>query len=415
MSVCALVRASARFRRLGLCFGVFAAAAMAMTVALGLATEQGAAAQRSSNVAKQAAIPTTKAQRAVLMDAESGAIIFQHNADELAPPASMSKLMTLAVVFKALKDGEIKLDTDIKVSVNAWRKGGAPSRTSAMFIPVNTTEKLETMLQGIIVQSGNDATMAVAEAIAGSEANFTRLMSAEARRIGLTKATFANSTGLPDPDQLMTAKELAQLARFLMREYPEHYARFGQKELKYKRYRFINRNPLMGSLGVDGMKTGHTKEAGYGVVASGNQDGRRLILVIAGLDKQSDVKVEGEKLLKWGFTALMDAKLFEAGEVVTTARVWGGDHMWLPLKGKGAISIVLPRYPANPKLKAEVIYKRPLKTPIKKGDRVATLRITSSSNSTSEVPLYAAEDVKPGGIVRRGIDTIVHHTLGWLL
>lgn len=374
-----------------------------------------ASARTAAQIAKQAGAPATKAERAVIMDAESGAVLFQHNADELAPPASMSKLMTLAVVFRALKNGEIKLDDEIRISVNAWRRGGAPSGTSAMLIPVNTREKLDLLLQGIIVQSGNDAAIAVAEAIAGNEDNFARLMIDEARRIGLKQATFGNATGLPHPQQLMTARELAQLARFLMKEYPEHYARFGQKELAYRKHKFANRNPLLGIAGVDGLKTGSIKEAGFGVVASANQDGRRLILVVSGLEKKEQVKLEGQKLLEWGFASITDVKLFEKDEVVAQARVWGGDRMWVPLVGAGAISIVVPKHPPNPKITAEVIYKRPLKTPIRKGDPVATLRVTTSSKSTSEVPLFAAEEVKPGGIVRRGLDTIVHMTLGWAL
>ena len=392
----------------------FAAALLAAIMCTVLPGGTGFA-RTAAQIAKQGGLPTTRAERAVIMDAESGAILFQHNADELAPPASMSKLMTLAVVFRALKNGEIKLDDEIRISVNAWRRGGAPSGTSAMFIPVNTKEKLDLLLQGMIVQSGNDAAIAVAEAIAGNEDNFARLMVDEARRIGLTKATFGNATGLPHPDQLMTARELAQLARFLMREYPEHYPRFGQRDLNYRKHKFLNRNPLLGLAGVDGLKTGSTKEAGFGVVASGNQDGRRLILVLSGLPKKEDVRPEGQRLLEWGYASISEVKLFDKDEVVTQARVWGGDRMWLPLVGAGAITIVLPKHPANQRITAELIYKRPLKTPIKKGDRVATLRVTSSSKSTNEVPLYAAEDVRPGGIVRRGFDTIVDLALGWAL
>ncbi|MDX2159608.1 MAG: D-alanyl-D-alanine carboxypeptidase family protein [Hyphomicrobiaceae bacterium] len=406
----ARVRAFARSPRRTMIFGFVVGC-----IALALATADWAAAQKAASAQKQPGVPTTKAERAVLMDAESGAVIFQHNADVPAPPASMSKLMTLAVVFRAIKAGEISLDDEVKISVNAWRRGGAPSRTSAMFIPVNTKEKLETLLQGIVVQSANDAAIAVAEAIAGNEDNFARLMVDEARRIGLRQATFGNATGLPHPQQQMTARELAELARYLMREYPEHYARFGQKELVFRKYKFPNRNPLLGIAGVDGLKTGSLKEAGFGVVASGNQDGRRLILVVAGLEKKEEVRTEGQKLLEWGFTAVTDVRLFEPDEIVASARVWGGDRMWLPLKGNGAISIVMPKYPPNQKLKAEIIYKRPLKTPIAKGDKVATLRVTSSSNAVSEVPLFAAEDVRAGGLVRRGIDTIVHHALGWAL
>ncbi len=374
-----------------------------------------ASARSAAQIAKQSGVPTTRAERVILMDAESGAILFQQNADELAPPASMSKLMTLAVVFRALKAGEIKLDDEIMVSVNAWRRGGAPSGSSAMFIPVNTKEKLDLLIQGLIVQSGNDAAIAIAEAMAGTEENFARLMTAEARRIGLKTATFGNATGLPHPEQLMTMRELADLARFLMREYPQQYPRFAQKELNYRKFRFLNRNPLIGSLGVDGLKTGHIKAAGYGVVASANQDGRRLILAMGGLEKREEIKSEGERLLAWGYASLSEVRLFDAGEVVAQARIWGGDRMWLPLQGSGPISIVLPKFPANQKLTAELIYKRPLKTPIAKGDKVATLRVTSSSSAINEVPLYAADDVRPGGVVRRGLDTIVHLAIGWAL
>ncbi|MGE0697496.1 MAG: D-alanyl-D-alanine carboxypeptidase family protein [Hyphomicrobiaceae bacterium] len=409
MNIPAGVRDAARCSRRTLVLGAAAG------VGLHLLASVPAEARTAAQIAKGTGLPATKAERVVLMDAESGSVLFQHNADELAPPASMSKLMTLAVVFRAMKAGEIKLDDEIKVSVNAWRRGGAPSRTSAMFIPVNTKETLETLLQGIVVQSANDAAIAVAEAIAGNEDNFARLMQEEARRIGLEQATFGNATGLPHPQQRMTALELAKLARFLMREYPEHYARFGQKELAFRKYKFPNRNPLLGLDGVDGMKTGSLQEAGYGVVASANREGRRLILVMAGLDKKDEVKTEGLKLLDWGFSSITDMRLFEKGEVVAHARVWGGDRMWLPLVGAGAIDVVLPKHPPNPRIKAEVVYKRPLKTPIAKGDRVATLRITTTSRSSSEVPLYAAEDVRPGGLVRRGLDTIVHLALGWAL
>lgn len=234
---------------------------------------------------------TTRAKQAILMDADSGAVLFQHKADEMVPPASMSKLMTLAVVFKALKSGQIKLDDDILVSVNAWRRGGGPSGTSAMMIPVNTREKLELLLQGIIVQSGNDASIAIAEAMAGTEEAFARLMTEEARRIGMKKAEFRNATGLYHPEHLVPARELAILARHLIKEYPEYYARFAQREFLYKKHKFPNRNPLLGAgLGIDGMKTGHLKASGYGIVASAKQESRRLILVINGMEKMEDRK-----------------------------------------------------------------------------------------------------------------------------
>jgi D-alanyl-D-alanine carboxypeptidase (penicillin-binding protein 5/6) len=387
-----------------------------LIVAVLTALQPASAEQRSAaQIAKQGGVPTTIAQQAVLMDAASGAVLFQHNADELVAPDGLSKLMTLAVVFKAIKSGQIKLTDEFTMSVNAWRHGGAPSGWTAMFVPVNTKETLDTLLQGLVVQSGNDAAIAIAEGLAGSEQKFAQRMTAEARKIGLDRSKFTNATGLPDEAQQTTARELGLLALHLMRAYPEFYPRFAQKELKYQKFRFLNDNPLLGSLGVDGLKTGYIKKEGFGLIASGNQDGRRLILVMMGLPKKTDVRSEGHRLLEWGFASIAEFKLFEKDEVVAKARVWGGDRMWLPLVGDGPVTVVLPKYPANPKLKAELVYKRHLKTPIKKGDRVATLRVTSPSQSVSEVPLYAAEDVKPGGIVRRGFDTIVDLTLGWAL
>ena len=244
----------------------------------------------------------SKAPHAILMDAETGATMYQLKADELIAPASMSKLMTLAVVFRALKAGTIKLDDQFLMSENAWRRGGAPSRTSAMMVPLNTKVKLDELLQGIIVQSGNDAAIAVAEGMAGSEAAFAKMMVTEARRIGLKKAEFRNATGLSNPEHLMTVRELAILARYLIREYPDMYPRFAQKEFNYGKHRFINRNPLLAAnIGADGLKTGHLSEAGYGLVGSAVQDGKRLIAVLAGMSSDADRKTEGPKIMEWGF------------------------------------------------------------------------------------------------------------------
>jgi D-alanyl-D-alanine carboxypeptidase (penicillin-binding protein 5/6) len=377
----------------------------------------GGAADVSAQRAQSAqAALTTKARQAIMIDADTGAIMYQHNAEERMVPASMSKLMTLAVVFKALKAGEIKLDDQFLMSVNAWRRGGAPSGTSAMFVPVNTKETLDTLLQGIIVQSGNDACIAIAEGMAGSEEAFARLMTDEGRRIGMKNSVFKNATGLYDPDHLVTAHDLAILARYLIKEYPDFYPRFAQREFRYRKYRFINRNPLLSAnIGVDGMKTGYVKEGGYGLVASAKQENRRIILVINGLDRQDERRNEALRLLEWGFKSFTDFKLFDAGEVVGQARVWGGDRMWLPLTGNGDVSVILPRYPSNQRLKAEIQYKGPLKAPIRKGDQVATLRVTSSTNAINEVPLYAGADVEVAGVMSRGLDSIVHLAFGWAL
>lgn len=359
---------------------------------------------------------TTRARQAIVMEAETGAVLFQHNADELAPPASMSKLMTVAVIFKALKTGQVKLEDEFLVSVNAWRKGGAPSGTSAMFVPVNTKEPLDQLLQGIIVQSGNDACIAVAEGMAGSEDSFALLMTEEARKLGLKKSTFRNATGLPAPEHLMTARELAMLARHLIRDYPDLYNRFGQREFQYRKHRFHNRNPLLAlSLGVDGLKTGFVKDAGYGMVASAKQDNRRLIVVVNGLEREEERKSEAARLLEWGFKSTTEYTLFGAGEVVGTARVWGGSRMFVPLVGSDGVHVVLPKLPPNQRLRAEIIYKSPLKAPIRKGDTVATLRVTTPAQAMNEVPLQAGEDIVPAGIIRRGLDTLVHMAFRWAL
>lgn len=359
---------------------------------------------------------TTRAKQAILVDANTGAVLFQHNADELAPPASMSKLMTLAVIFRALKEGRIKPEDEILFSVNAWRTGGAPSGTSAMFVPVNTKEPLSEILKGIIIQSGNDACIAVAEAMAGSEAAFARMMTQEARRLGLTKSTFRNSTGLHDPEHLMTARELALLARHLIQDYPEHYPLFAEREYRYRKHRFFNRNPLLAlDLGVDGLKTGYIKEAGYGLVASAKQNGRRVILVINGMEDAQARRNEAARLLEWGFKGFADFKLFDAEEVVGRARVWGGDRMYVPLVGAGEITVLLPKAQSGQRLSAQIIYNSPLKAPIKKGDVIAKLRVTTASQTVNEVPLTAGEDVPAAGSMRRGLDTLVHMTLGWVL
>ncbi len=358
-----------------------------------------------------------KAKQVILMDAASGAILFQANADQLIPPASMSKLMTLVVVFKALKAGRVKGSDPFLVSVNAWRKGGAPSGTSAMMVPVGTREPLDDLLQGIIVQSGNDAAMAVAEGLGGNEAMFAKIMNEEARRIGLTKSTFQNATGLPHPEHLSTARELAMIARHILVEYPSFYPLFSQKEFRYRRHRFINRNPLLFlDPTVDGFKTGYIAASGYGIVLSAKRDGRRLIAVIAGCDSDAQRREEARRLLDWGFAAYSEFKLFDAGQEIGWARVWGGSRFYLPLTGDGDVNVVLPKTAAasGQRLRGEIIYASPLKAPIKKGEPVARLRVTSTANAVSEVPLYAAEDMEQGGLVRRGLDSLAHLAFGWM-
>ena len=356
-----------------------------------------------------------RARQAYLMDADSGAVLFQVAGEERMFPASMSKLMTLAVTFRALKEGTLKPTDEFVVSTHAWRSGGGPSGTSAMMIPINSRIRLDELLQGIIIQSGNDACIVVAEGIAGSEGAFATIMTEEGRKIGLKKSTFANATGLHHPDHQMTARDLAYLARHIIREFPQFMPIFSQREYKYRTHKFINRNPLLFlNIGADGMKTGFTKEAGYGMVATAKQGERRLIAVVNGLTTAEERKDEARKLLEWGFRSFTEVKLFDAGEKVGDARVWGGDKMYVALTGNGDVNVFLPKFPANQKLKADIVYSYPLKPPIKKGDPVAKLRVTSSSNTANEVQLYAAEDVQPSGMWRRGLDSLALRAFSWI-
>ncbi len=352
---------------------------------------------------------TPKSKNAILMDGDTGGILYRFNSDVLVPPASMSKIMTAAVVFKLLKQGKLQMSDEFVMSVRAWRNGGAPSGTAAMMVPVNTKVRLEELLQGMIVQSGNDAAMAIAEGIAGNEDAFARLMEEEARRIGLVKSQFRNATGLFHPDHLMTVRELAILARHIIKEYPEYFPLFAQREFLYRRHKFMNRNPMLfADPNVDGMKTGYIKAAGFGIVVTSKVNGRRLIAAIAGAGSEAERRDEVRRLLEWGSTNVGEFKLFDSSEVVGRARVWGGNALYVPLVGNGEVNVWLPRFPAAQRLRGEIIYSGPLKAPVAKGAEVARLRVTSTSNAMQEVPLYAAEDVPEGGVMRRGLDSLAH-------
>jgi serine-type D-Ala-D-Ala carboxypeptidase (penicillin-binding protein 5/6) len=392
-------------RLLGRFCAVLAVAVVAMA-GIGPISPRAATAQGDSAI---------KAPQAVLMDADTGAVMFQRNADEPMHPGGMSKLMLLAVAFKALQAKEIKLDDEFFMSEFAWRKGGAPSGTAAMFVPVGSKATVEDLLKGIAVQTGNDAALAIAENMGGNEPMFAKRMTEEARRIGLKKSIFKNATGFYDPEHRMTARELALLARHIITAYPDSYAYFGLKEFNYRKHRFTNRNPLLNLVtGVDGLMPGFTKEAGYGMVASAKQDNRRLIAVVNGLTTADERRDDARRLLEWGFRNFSEAKVFDAGEVVGHARVWGGDRMYVPLAGNSDVSIWVPRAPANQKLSARIHYLWPLKAPLRKGDQVATLRVTTSADASNEVPLYVAEDVPAGGVFRRGLDSILCLATRWL-
>lgn len=359
----------------------------------------------------------TKAKHAILMDADANLVFFEKDADALVPPASMSKLMTMAVVFRELKTGRIKLEDQFKVSENAWRTGGAPSGSAAMFAPLNSMISVSDLIQGAIVQSGNDACIILAEGISGTEEAFAKEMNKYAKEIGLTKSHFVNSSGLPAEGHLMTARELAFLANYLIKTYPEYYHYFSQQEFKFNdKYTFRNRNPLIyENLGVDGLKTGYIKEAGYGLVASAVRDNHRVIEVVNGLESKKEREEEPRKLLEWGFKNFKPFRLFNAGEQVSDALVWGGEKHYVPLVGNKDIDVILP-VGSNGKVSAQIVYDGPIKAPIRKGDHVGVLRVTAADTGASnDIPLYAGEDIASSNFAMRGLDSLFVLAFGWLL
>ncbi len=331
----------------------------------------------------------TSAEEAILIDAETGAILMEKHADQRMPPASMTKMMTIHLVFERLKDGRLSLQDTFPVSEKAWKKGG-----SSMFVEVGDQVKVEDLIRGIIVQSGNDASIVVAEGLAGSESRFAELMNKKARELGMDKTHFVNSTGWPHPEHQTTAHDLAKLALATIRRFPQYYHYYSQTTFKYNDIEQHNRNPLLykEDFGSDGLKTGHTSKAGYGLTASAERDGRRLVLVVNGLDSKRARAQEAERLLDWGFREFGNYTLFKAGQTVTRADVWLGARPRVPLVTKERVFLTLPRAARN-EISAKAIYKGPIPAPVKKGQRLATLRIKAPEMAARTFPLAAGRAV----------------------
>jgi len=356
----------------------------------------------------------TLAPTAILIDADSEAVLFEKNADEPWAPASMAKIMTVEIVFNELKNGRLTMDTQFTISENAWRKGGAASGGSAMFAQLNSSVRLEDLLRGIIVQSGNDAAIAVAEGIAGTEENFARMMTQRARELGLTKSTFRNATGYPDPEQKVTMRELAKLALHIIETYPDYYKIFAEREFTWNKIRQQNRNPLLAmDVGADGLKTGHINESGHGLVASAVQNGQRLILAVNGLKSAKDRANETRKLLEWGFRAFESRQLFNAGQVVGEVQVFGGDRRSLPLVAKKPVRVLVNRGESE-RVTARIVYTGPLRAPIQKGTEVAKIQVDRGDTKAVEMPLYANEDVQVGTLSQRALDGLMEMSTGWV-
>jgi D-alanyl-D-alanine carboxypeptidase (penicillin-binding protein 5/6) len=345
------------------------------------------------------------APTAILIEATSGSVLFEKNADELRAPSSMMKLMTAEVVFNAIQKGDVKLNDEYRISENAWRKGGAPSGGSTMFAAINSKVAIDDLLHGAIIQSGNDACIALAEGMAGNERTFAAdFMTKRARELGLTKSTFGNSNGLPDPGNKMTVRELAKLARYIIQTYPDMYKLFGEKEFTWNKIRQQNRNPLLNALpGADGLKTGYTKEGGYGMVGSAVQNDTRLIVVVNGLEDPDDRAAEAKKMLEWGFRNFETRALFAANQPVGYARVFGGESRSVKLSSPEPIKVMVSKN-GNDKLIARVVYSGPVRAPIEAGQKVGVVKVWRGGNIAMEAPVYAAEAVARGSTVRRAID-----------
>jgi D-alanyl-D-alanine carboxypeptidase (penicillin-binding protein 5/6) len=354
----------------------------------------------------------TAAPHAILIEAESGSVLFEKAADDLIPPASLSKLMTAEVVFNELKQGRRKPSDEFNVSVNAWRRGGAPSHTSSMFMPINSKVSIDNLLHGVIIQSANDACIVLAEGISGNESAFAELMTKRARELGLTKSTFGNSSGLPDPRQLMTARELGKLAVHIIQTYPEYYKYYGEREFTWNKIRQFNRNPLLAlNIGADGMKTGFTKEAGYGLVGSAVQNGMRLIVVVNGLRSEKERADEAKKLLDWGFHNFQSNMLFVDGQEIAYAKVYGGAKGSVPLVAGKAVRLMVPRA-VREKIIARAVYTGPVRAPVAEGRKIGVLKVWRGDIVALEVPLQAAESVASGSMARRAFDAASELVLG---
>ncbi len=350
----------------------------------------------------------------VLMDHKTGSVLFSRGADEALFPASLAKLMTIAVVFRELKTGKITLDTEFPVSNHAWRTGGAPSGTSTMFAAVRSRIRVEDLLIGAAALSANDACIVLAEGISGSEQAFAARMNAYAAEIGLTSARFRNPTGAQNPEQRISSRDLMKLASHIVATYPDYYKYFSVPDLTWSKIKQTNRNPMLGSnLGVDGLATGSTKESGFGIVVSALQNGQRLIAVVHGAKSEKDRVEDARRLLDWGFRSFGDRLLFTGQNQIAYASVYGGEKGTVPLVGRTDIHI-LSLQSTTERFAARVHYEGPLRAPVTKGTEVAKLRIYRGDQIALEVPLYAAEDVGVGSLIGRAYDSAYEFTAGLL-
>ena len=356
----------------------------------------------------------TSIPAAILLDPDSDSVLFEKNGDQPVAPASLAKLMTLEYMFNEIKQGRVKLDDEYIISENAWRKGGAPSHGSTMFAAIHSRVKVSDLIQGIIVDSANDACIAVAEALGGNETAFGATLTKRAREIGLQNSTFTNATGYSDPNLRVTVREMAELARHIMQTYPDFYPYFALREFTWDNIRQQNRNPLLGmGIGADGLKTGETSEAGFNLVGSAVQDNLRLIVVVTGAKTDKERADEARKLLDSGFHGFEARVVFAEGQSIGEAKVFGGDRSYVPLVAPGTIKVMIPRNSTD-RLIARIVYIGPVPAPITRGQTIAKLKVWRGDSLALEAPLQAADDVGPGTMSQRAMDGATELMIGLL-
>lgn len=352
----------------------------------------------------------TSAPHVILIDAGTHSVLFEKDADALVIPASTAKVMTAEVVFHEIALGHVKLDDTFLVSENAWRTGGAPARGSSMFAALNSQVRVEDLIRGLVIVSGNDAAIALAEGIAGSEGAFATLMTKRARELGLPRSTFTNSWGRGDVDQRVSPREMAFLADHVISSYPELYKYFSEKDFTWNKIKQTNRNPLLGmNIGADGLKTGNIDASGYGIVASAVQNGQRLILALYGAANAKERAAEALKIFLWGFRTFESRTIFAAGESIGSAKVYGGNAADVPLVAADEVRLLAPRNSAE-KLSGRIIYQGPLLAPVEAGREVARLQIFRGTSEILNLPLRTAAAVEVGPLPRRALDAGFEYT-----
>jgi len=348
----------------------------------------------------------TNARWACIIDVNTGATLLEKNADEEMTPSSLTKLMTLYITFQRLAEGRMKLTDELPVTETAWRFGG-----SKMFVRVGSTVPVEDLLKGVIVDSGNDACVVLAEAISGSQAQFAELMNATAKKLGMTHSHFMNPMGWPVPDHFMSARDIATLATDLIRKFPQYYHYFEDKTFTYSNITQNNRNELVMRGTADGLKTGHTEEGGYGLCASSERDGRRVVVVLNGMPTSRDRAEEGERLMAWSFANFEDVKLYVAGAVVDHAPVWLGTASTVPLVGAQDLVVTMPHGWRND-ARLQISYDAPIRAPVAKGTRIGTLAVSGKGVPSMEMPLVAGENVQKLGLPGRAMAVLTHYVTG---